>query len=246
MPLSPPLCSPTRRDRLLVGPGRRSPRRPTVLREDTTPRTRRPIPAETEDFAPPSDEDLLGRYRDTRRPEDFAELFRRFCGELGRYLARYLGDPVLAEDVLQDTFLQVHAKCGLYRDGWPARPWLYAVALHRAVDALRRSRRLPTVRLDPPHATDESGSLVELLASAEPGPLAELQEKERQRWVRESVARLTEPLRQVLVLTYYQGLTYAEIAVLLGVPLGTVKSRLHCAIVRLRAMSERYDKVGSR
>ena len=246
MTLSPPLCPQPRLDRFRVAHGRRSAHGPIGPREEATPRAHRPIPVEPEDSPPPSDEDLLGRYRDARRPEDFAELVRRHSGGLGRYLARYLGDAALAEDVLQDTFLRVHARCGLYRDGWPARPWLYAVALHRAVDALRRSRRLPTVRLDAPLAADEPGSLVELLADDEPGPLEELQDRERQRWVRESVARLPEPLRRVLVLGYYQDLTYAEIAGRLGIPLGTVKSRLHGAIARLRAMAERYDKVGSR
>ncbi len=244
MALSATLCRTARSIRYRPGHGSRSPRRLAVPREEAPPRALRPIPAETEDFAPPSDEDLLGRYRDERRPEDFVELVRRHSGELGRYLTRYLGDAALAEDVLQDTFLQVHVKCGLYRIGWPARPWLYTVALHRAVDALRRSRRLPTTRLDPSHEADGPESLVELLARDEPGPLEELQERERQQWVRESLARLPEPLRQTLELVYYRGLSYAEIAGLLGVPPGTVKSRLHGAIARLRAMAERYDRAG--
>jgi RNA polymerase sigma-70 factor (ECF subfamily) len=212
-------------------------------------RADRPTAAEPRDGDPPSDEELLARYRDDRRPEDFAELHRRYAGELGRYLARYLGDRALADDVLQETFLRVHAKCALYRDGWPARPWLYAVAIHRAIDALRRARRLPAARLDRPRAGDEPvepGALIEMVAGPEAGPLEQLQERERRRWVRESLARLPEPMRQVLVLTYDRELSYAEIAGLLGVPLGTVKSRLHCAIARLRAMAERYDRAGSR
>jgi RNA polymerase sigma-70 factor (ECF subfamily) len=242
MSLTATLCSTARSARLRGGSERRSSGWPPVSRRKETPRTDRPGPTATESFEPTSDEDLLRRYRDARRPEDFAELFRRYSGELSRYLARYLGDAALAEDVLQDTFLLVHAKCGLYQDGWPSRPWLYAVALHRAVDALRRFRRLPRLRLDPPHAADEPGSLLELLAGDGPGPLEELQERERQEWVRESVARLPEPLRQALVLTYYQGLSYAEVADLLAVPLGTVKSRLHGAIARMRAMAQRSGR----
>src|SRR4029077_16333828 len=134
-----------------------------------------------------SDEQLLGRYRDARRTEDFAELYRRFAGELGDYLARYLRDSALAEDALQDTFLQVHSKCGLYGDGWPVRPWLYAVATHRAVDALRRSRRRPAIRIAAPIVEEqcvEPASLVEILAADGPGPLEQLQDQERRRWVR--------------------------------------------------------------
>jgi RNA polymerase sigma-70 factor (ECF subfamily) len=195
-----------------------------------------------------SDEALLGRYRDERRPEDFAELYARYAGDLGGYLVRYVGDPVLAEDVLQDTFLQVHAKSRLYGDGWPVRPWLYAIASHRAVDAMRRARRYPAVSLDQPIAEDEDiapGNLLQQLASDEPGPLGAMQGQERQDWVRESVAQLPHPMRQTLILAYYQDLTYAEIAGLQRVPLGTVKSRLHGALARLRAMAERHKDAGS-
>lgn len=249
MALSATLCPPAHHHHPRAGSGRRSPHRPIAPRGTAAPGPLADAPGGREGLAPTTDERLLGRYRDARRPEDFAELYRRYSGELGRYLARYLGDAALAEDVLQDTFLQIHAKCGLYRDGWPARPWLYAVAIHRAVDALRRSRRLPAIRLDAPHEAagdDEPVSLLDALAGDGPGPLEELQEQERQRWVRESVARLPEPMRQVLVLAYCRELPYSEIAELLGVPLGTVKSRLHGAISRLRAMAERHDRAGRR
>jgi RNA polymerase sigma-70 factor (ECF subfamily) len=185
-----------------------------------------------------SDEELLARYRDARRPDDFAELFRRYAAQLSRYLARYLDDAAMADDVLQDTFLLVHTKCHLYQNGWPARPWLYSVAVHRAVDAQRRARRLPGLRIDAPQGTDGAASLLELLCGDDPDPLETLEERDRQEWVRDSVARLPEPLRHALVLTYYQGLSYAEVADLLHVPLGTVKSRVHNAVARMRAMAE--------
>lgn len=240
-------CSPVPNDRHDVEGEFRSACGTIDPSEDTSSQSPRLIPAQTAEFAPTSDsdEDLLGRYRDGRRAEDFAELFRRYSGELGRYLGRYRGDSALAEDVLQETFLRVHARCDTYRDGWPARSWLYAIASHCAVDTLRRSSRLPTIRLDGPCAADEPvdcGSLLEVLASDEPGPLEELEVRERQRWVRESVARLPEPIRQVLVFAYYQGLTYNEIGERLGIPPGTVKSRLHGAIARLRTMADRVRR----
>src|SRR3954463_333663 len=95
-----------------------------------------------------SDEALLSRYRDTGHPADFDELVHRYERELYRYLARYLGDQALAEDVFQNTFLQVHLKRGLYEDGRPVRPWLYSIATHQAVDALRKVGRHPTISLD--------------------------------------------------------------------------------------------------
>jgi RNA polymerase sigma-70 factor (ECF subfamily) len=193
----------------------------------------------TDDLARVSDEDLLTRYRDRGRAEDFEELVHRYENELYRYLARYLGDPTLAQDVFQNTFLQVHLKRGLYEDGRPVRPWLYSIATHQAVDALRKAGRHPTVSLDQRAAPGEaeSGGLIDLLVSAGEGPLAELQGEERREWVRRSVAKLPETLRQTLVLAYHQDLKYREIAEILKIPVGTVKSRLHAALAKLQQMA---------
>src|SRR5947209_13884427 len=133
-----------------------------------------------EDLAPISDEDLMSRYRDSADPDDFNELVRRYERELFRYLARYLGNPALADDVFQNTFLQVHLKRALYEDGRPVRPWLYSIATHQAVDALRKAGRHPTISLDQRANSGEpdAGSLIDLLVSEESGPLSELQGQE--------------------------------------------------------------------
>lgn len=193
-----------------------------------------------------TDEELIARYRDVKSIEDFNELVRRYHRDLYRYLARYLGDPTLADDVLQNTFLQVHAKCHLFREGRPARPWLYAIATHQAIDALREAGRRTTISLDRAVSPGEElapGTLVEMLVGNELGPHEGLEQDERQQWVRDSVARLPESLRQVLILAYYQNLRYQEIAEVLGIPLGTVKSRLHIALVRLKAMTQAAHRI---
>src|SRR4051794_23035466 len=201
-----------------------------------------------EDLGPTSDEDLLSRYRDSADPDDFNELVRRYERELYRYLARYLGNPSMAEDVFQNTFLQVHLKRALYENGRPVRPWLYSIATHQAVDALRKAGRHPTVSLDQRTATagdTDAGSLVDLLVSSAEGPLAELQEEERRQWVRESVAQLPEVLRQTLILAYHQDLKYREIADILKIPVGTVKSRLHAALAKLQQMARSANRDGN-
>src|SRR6478736_4334494 len=104
----------------------------------------------TEDLDRETDEALMTRYRDQGRTADFDQLVHRYEPELYRYLARYLGDSSLAQDVFQNTFLQVHLKRGLYEDGRPFRPWLYAIATHQAVDTRRKVGRHPTVSLDQP------------------------------------------------------------------------------------------------
>jgi RNA polymerase sigma-70 factor (ECF subfamily) len=187
-----------------------------------------------------SDEDLMSRYREQGRSEDLSTLIHRYERELYRYLVRYLGDRTLAEDVFQNTFLQVHTKRGLYEDGRPVRPWLYAIATHQAVDALRKAGRHPTISLDQRVEGGESdpGSLIELLTSDLPGPLSQMQEEERREWVKASIARLPDALRQTLILAYYQDLKYREIAEILKIPVGTVKSRLHAALNKLAEMAK--------
>jgi RNA polymerase sigma-70 factor (ECF subfamily) len=201
------------------------------------------------DLARASDEELLTRYRDTGRTEDFDALVHRYEHELYRYLVRYTGDRALAEDVFQNTFLQVHLKKAMYEDGRPVRPWLYSIATHQAVDAMRKAGRHPTVSLDQGAAGGgeeaEAGRLVDLLASEGPGPLAELQGEERREWVRSSVARLPETLRQTLLLAYNQDLKYREIADILKIPVGTVKSRLHAALAKLQQMAQADHQDGS-
>jgi len=200
-----------------------------------------------EELARTTDEELLSRYRDTGQAGDFDALVQRYQNELYRYLVRYLGDSALAEDVFQNTFLQVHLKKNLYEDGRPVRPWLYAIATHQAVDALRKVGRHPTVSLDQRVASNESetGSLVDLLVGDDSGPLAELQGQERAEWVRQSVARLPETLRETLILAYHQDLKYREIAEILKIPVGTVKSRLHAALAKLQQMAKAANRDGS-
>jgi RNA polymerase sigma-70 factor, ECF subfamily len=188
-----------------------------------------------------SDEELMVRYREEGLADVFTALVHRYERELYRYLARYLGDPSLAEDVFQNTFLQVHLKRGLFEDGRPFRPWLYAIATHQAVDALRKAGRHPTISLDQrvgggSHEA-EAGNLVDLLVGDDDGPLSQLQESERQQWVRDSIARLPDTLRQTLILAYHQDLKYREIAEIQKIPVGTVKSRLHAALEKLQQMA---------
>jgi RNA polymerase sigma-70 factor (ECF subfamily) len=196
-------------------------------------------PGSAENLALPTDEELLSHYRDEGRTEDFEELVHRYEKELYRYLVRYTGDSALADDVFQNTFLQVHLKKGLYEDGRPVRPWLYAIATHQAVDALRKSRRHPTLSLDQRTGSNHAdpSALVDLLVSDVPGPLAELQGDERKEWVRKSIARLPDALRQTLIMAYFQDLKYREIAETLKIPVGTVKSRLHAALAKLHDMA---------
>src|SRR5262249_42543146 len=183
-----------------------------------------------------SDEDLLLRLRKGQE-EAFAVLLRRYGRELLGYLRRHVGDASVAEDVFQNTFLQLYVKSNQYEPGRPVKPWLYTIATNQAIDALRRNGRHQALSLDQGREELPDGdmhSLMETLQSRGPGPLEPAQGQEARERIRASVECLPEFLRQVLILAYYQGLKYREIADILGIPVGTVKSRLHAALVKLQ------------
>jgi RNA polymerase sigma-70 factor (ECF subfamily) len=117
------------------------------------------------------------------------------------------------------------------------RPWLYTIATHQAIDAMRRNGRHQAVSLDETRVEPGDGdlaTLLEMLESRGPSPLDAASAQERKDLVRASVEQLPDFLRQVLLLAYYQGLKYREIADILEIPVGTVKSRLHAALIKLQ------------
>jgi RNA polymerase sigma-70 factor, ECF subfamily len=186
-----------------------------------------------------SDEDLLTRFRKGQR-EVFGLLVRRYQTELYGYLRRYLGDAHLADDVFQTTFVQVFAKAAQYEPGRPFRPWLYAIATNQAIDAMRRLGRHPAVSLEQTEteADGERHGLIEMLEARESDPFDNVDAAETRELVRSCVNRLPDFLKQVVLMAYYQGLKYQEIADSLDIPLGTVKSRLHAALVKLTEIWE--------
>ncbi len=200
-----------------------------------------PAPSEVP-WAERSDEELLLSYREDGDRRAFEELVHRYERELYNYLRHYLGDPQMAEDAFQGTFLQVHLKCHQFDASRKVRPWLYTVATNQAIDAQRRSRRHRLVSLES-RATgrgeeNEGSMLSDLLDGEDVSPGDQILWDEQRQTVRTAVDRLPDPLRRVLLLVYYQGLKYREAADVLGIPVGTVKSRLHAAIRRLEQSLE--------
>lgn len=180
-----------------------------------------------------SDEQLLLQYRATGDRSLFAQLVYRYERELYNYLCRYLGKPEMAEDVFQATFLLVHQKCKQFEQGRRVRPWLYAVATNAAIDAQRRDKRHRAISLDGPGIDENSTRLADTLESRDVDPLAQAAGLERGEWVQQAMGELSEQMRDVVRLVYYQGLKYREAADVLSIPVGTVKSRLHAAIQKL-------------
>jgi RNA polymerase sigma-70 factor (ECF subfamily) len=181
-----------------------------------------------------SDEALLARFCEGEASA-YGDLLKRFQREIFAYLRRYLGQDALADDVFQNTFIQVYQKAKQFEPGRKVRPWLYAIATHQAIDMLRRLNRRSAVSLEQMSAGDENYDQTwsDLLTSSEPEPSTNLELQEQRERVRNALDTLPEHLRLTVILAYYQGLKYLDIADIMKIPVGTVKSRLHAAMSKL-------------
>lgn len=180
-----------------------------------------------------SDEALLARFC-AGEASAFGDLLRRFQREIFSYLRRYLGQESLADDVFQNTFVQVYQKANQFETGRKVRPWLYAIATHQAIDMLRRLNRRSAVSLEQmtTGGVDEQ-SWSDMLASTEGEPYAGVELAEQRQRVQDALEELPDQLKLTVILAYYQGLKYKDIADIMNIPVGTVKSRLHTALGKL-------------
>ncbi len=178
-----------------------------------------------------TDETLLGQYRGGDR-DSFELLVRRHGQELFHFLYRLMGSAAAAEDIVQETFLQVHVSAECFDVTRRFRPWLFTIAANKARDYLRGRRRRTEMPLDavPDRVDPEGASFAGRVHARASVPILELEAEERSFQVRRLVEQLPRHLREVLVLGYYHGFAYKDMAVILDVPLGTVKSRLHAAV----------------
>jgi RNA polymerase sigma-70 factor (ECF subfamily) len=191
---------------------------------DTTPRTH-DGPNER------SDEQLLAAYRHGDRAS-FATLVTRYERELYHFLVRFLGDRAAAEDVFQETFLQVHQSSDQFDPQRRFRPWLFTIAANKARDLIRSQARRPAnplqASINP--GDDESGEYIDLMQAVESLPETPLEKRELQELVHKMVMGMPDHLREILLLSYFHQFPYKQISDILDIPLGTVKSRLHAAV----------------
>jgi len=181
-----------------------------------------------------SDEQLLDAYRHGDK-SSFATLVARYQRELYHFLTRFLGDRVAAEDVFQETFLQVHQSRNQFDPARRFKPWLFTIAANKARDLMRSRARRPTNPLQAAVGSgDDAGTeYIDLMAASGPAgqrPEEPLEEQEMKDAVQRIVQSMPGHLREILLLSYFHQFPYKQIGDILGIPLGTVKSRLHAAV----------------
>jgi RNA polymerase sigma-70 factor (ECF subfamily) len=178
-----------------------------------------------------TDEQLIAAYQ-TGDKISFAELVSRYERELYHFLVRFLSDKTAAEDVFQETFLQIHQSAHDFDTQRRFRPWLFTIAANKARDLIRSNSRRPT---NPLQANinghdDEGGEFLDLMRSSDESPSLPMEKRELRQKVQVTVTNMPENLREILLLSYFHQFPYKQISDILDIPLGTVKSRLHAAV----------------
>lgn len=199
--------------------------------------------------SPATDEQLFREFRSHDDRSAFDAIMHRYDVELHEYLRRYLGNAESADDVFQATFLKIFVNRLHFDDGRSFRPWLYTVAKHQAIDSQRRGQTRRTVSLDQPldqrFETDADSATLCGLLSADGDSAADVAEQhEAEELVREAINGLSPPLKEALQLVYFQGMKYEQAAHVMKIPVGTVKSRLRSAILKLASALGHETGVG--
>lgn len=178
-----------------------------------------------------TDSELLTRYM-AGEEGAFRELVNRYKNSLYAFLRRFLNRQDLVEDVFQETFLQLYMSKESFDTSRPLRPWLFTIAANKAKDALRKMQRQPSMELGAiADASDVSiDDVVNLLDSYKTTPVEEVSKDETAQRVRKIIANMPEKLRGILILAYFEQFSYKQMAEILSIPIGTVKSRLHTAV----------------
>ncbi|MEL6316032.1 MAG: sigma-70 family RNA polymerase sigma factor [Pseudomonadota bacterium] len=170
-----------------------------------------------------TDEELLARVRDRDRAA-FRAVFDRYASRIKAFMMRDGAAPDVAEEAAQEALLAVWRRAETFDPSRAsAAAWVFAIARNKRVDLFRRGARPAPDPEDPSFQPDP-----------EPTPEQAFGDEARDRRVRAALADLTSEQRAVVLMSFYEGRPHSEIADMLDIPLGTVKSRLRLAFGRLR------------
>lgn len=165
-------------------------------------------------------------------PAAFGELVARYKDRLYNTVYRIVGNSEDAQDVVQDAFLNAYQSLASFKGDANFSTWIYRIAVNAAISVKRK--RKAGLRLAQGTMPSIAGEPVDNSADANPSRRLELREEEER--VQAALSQLTDEHRTVLVLKDIDGRKYEEMAEILGVPIGTIRSRLHRARLELRTL----------
>jgi len=184
-----------------------------------------------------TDQEVVALAREGREAA-YRELIRRYERPVFSLILRMVRDRQLAEDLAQETFIKALNAINSYRPEYKFSSWIFKIANNAAIDHLRR-REVDTLSLDgAPNATSQEDIEATALQVGDKGetPLAELEARELGTAIERAIGRLRPEYRSCILLRHVEGLAYEEIAQLLDLPLGTVKTYIHRARHELRGL----------
>ena len=177
----------------------------------------------------PSDEELIARFQ---QGDAYAYdlLVKRYKEPLMNYIYRFVGDRNDAEDILQETFLRLYKNKHYYREIARFSTWIYTIAGNLAKTELRKRKRRQFFSINNYMSTDKDYELPDKNITPDKYTDSAITDTE----IQKAINRLSPKFRQVILLRDIQGFSYEEIANIVNIPLGTVKSRVNRARLRLQ------------
>lgn len=185
-----------------------------------------------------NERDIVTRWKRGDK-RSFETLVRRYMADAFLVAYGFVGNAEDARDLSQEAFVKAYRARGSFDESRPFYPWLYRIIRNHCLNFVQRTRRNLSIDDEDFHRE---------LACPRPTALDDLESDERRRLVRAAIARLSEDHREIIVLKTFQDKSYKEIAEVLGIPVGTVMSRLFYARQALRALieeSEHPDTAGA-
>lgn len=174
--------------------------------------------------------DLVEAVARQRDRAAFARLFQHFAPRLTAFVQKRGADPAAAQDLAQDAMLTVWRKAPQFdRTRATASAWIFAIARNRRIDVLRRERR------------PDPEMLIFMQEASAPSAEAEMERNAFQNHLHATLAQVPANQLDILKKAYFEDLSHSDIARQLGLPLGTVKSRIRLALIRLRGLLDDED-----
>lgn len=186
-----------------------------------------------------NDEELMAQFQDGNESA-YLEIVARFKDRLFTFIYRFVGDSAMAEDLVQDTLVKVYTHRHAYREIAKFSTWIYTIAGNLARTELRKRKRRATFSM----STLGFGERELDLPSGDPAPSAVVEGRQSEQQIRRALAKLPLHFRTVIILRDVQELSYEEISKIMKIPLGTVKSRVNRARLRLQGMLSNLKSEG--
>tara|TARA_B100000003_G_scaffold205369_1_gene218893 strand:- start:489 stop:1070 length:582 start_codon:yes stop_codon:yes gene_type:complete len=176
-----------------------------------------------------TDEELMKRFQNGDE-NAYVELVNRYRDKILNFIFNYIGDFEISEDIVQDTMIKLYQKKHYYKEIAKFSTWLYTIAKNLANTELRKKKQRKTTILS--HISKDDNPYD--IPSDQPGTHQEIESEITSKIVRNAINQLTDKFRTVILLRDIQELSYEDISSIVGVPIGTIKSRINRARLQLQ------------